>query len=113
MAKEFEPKIDLDLFFELNYAAIYESCGRDELALAQYVKAKEVNDRLPYNSPDRALLYCGLGSVLHHLGEAELSARSFLMAKKLRERNIGLDTVDTATPSPTARAQACCTRPVA
>ena len=72
MAKNYEPRLDLELFFELNYASIYESCGRDELALAQYVKAKEVNDRLPYNSPDRALLYCGLGSVFHHLGEHEL-----------------------------------------
>ena len=88
---------DQELFFALSLAAIYESCGKDELALGQYFVAKTYSDKLKYNSPDKALVYCGIGSVLHHLGHNELAARSFLNAKRIREKWVGPDTVDTAT----------------
>jgi tetratricopeptide (TPR) repeat protein len=60
---------DQELFFELARAAIFESCGKDELALSQYFAAKAYSDRLAYNSPDKALVFCGIGSTLHHLGQ--------------------------------------------
>jgi tetratricopeptide (TPR) repeat protein len=90
-------KPDAELFFEMAKGSVYESCKKDELALAQYFGAKVISDRLAFSNPDRALLYCGLGSVLCHLGNYYLSLRSYLMAKKIRERCIGGDTVETAT----------------
>ena len=88
---------EIELFFELTRGAIYESCEKDDLALGQYINTKMTSDRLPFNHPDRALVYCGLGSVLHHSGRSGLSLRCYLMAKKIRERTIGGDTIDTAT----------------
>jgi hypothetical protein len=90
-------KADVELFFEMTKGAIYESCKKDELALGQYFACKSISDRLGFNNPDRALLFCGLGSVLTHLGQYRLALRSFLMAKKIRERCIGGDTIETAT----------------
>ena len=90
-------KPDIELFFEMAKAAIYESCQKDELALAQYYSSKPFSDRLGFNNPDRALIYCGLGSVLTHLNQHSLALRSYLMAKKIRERCIGGDTIETAT----------------
>ena len=90
-------KVDAELFFEMAKGAIYESCKKDTLALAQYYNSKHISDRLGFNNPDRALVYCGLGSVLTHLGHYALALRSYLMAKKIRERCIGGDTVETAT----------------
>lgn len=90
-------KPDADLFFEMAKGAIFESCKKDSLALAQYFDSKHISDRLGFNNPDRALVYCGLGSVLTHLGNYHLALRSYLMAKKIRERCIGGDTIETAT----------------
>ena len=90
-------KADAELFFEMAKGAIYESCKKDTLALAQYYHSKHISDRLGFNNPDRALVYCGLGSVLAHLGHYALALRSYLMAKKIRERCIGGDTVEAAT----------------
>ena len=89
-------KPEIELFFEMTRGGIYESCEKDGLALGQYTYTKITSDKLPFNHPDRALVYCGLGSVLHHLGQSEVALRSFLMAKKIRERTIGGDTIDTA-----------------
>lgn len=90
-------KPDIELFFEMAKGAIFESCKKDEIALGQYFASKTIYDRLGFNNPDRALLYCGLGSVLVHLGNYRLALRSYLMAKKIRERCIGGDTIETAT----------------
>jgi tetratricopeptide (TPR) repeat protein len=90
-------KADFELFFEMSKGAVYELCKKDELALAQYFSCKVLCDRLSFNHPDRALLYCGLASALSHLGQFKLATRSFLMAKKIRERCIGGDTIETAT----------------
>jgi tetratricopeptide (TPR) repeat protein len=90
-------KPEIELYFEMTRGAIYESCEKDALALAQYYTTKIISDRLAFNHPDKALVYCGLGSVLYHSGEAEVALRCFLMGKKIRERTIGGDTIDTAT----------------
>lgn len=65
--------------------------------MGQYFQAKSFSDKLLYNSPDKALVYCGIGSVLHHLGEHTLATRAYLKAKQIREKWVGPDTVDTAT----------------
>lgn len=89
-------KPELALFFELTLASIFESCKKYKVALAQYINTRPVFDKLSFNHPDQALLYCGLGFVLHHLGEFRLATRSYLMAKRIRERCIGGDTLETA-----------------
>eukprot|EP00358_Blepharisma_japonicum_P005143 CAMPEP_0202944452 /NCGR_PEP_ID=MMETSP1395-20130829/5242_1 /ASSEMBLY_ACC=CAM_ASM_000871 /TAXON_ID=5961 /ORGANISM="Blepharisma japonicum, Strain Stock R1072" /LENGTH=590 /DNA_ID=CAMNT_0049643271 /DNA_START=270 /DNA_END=2039 /DNA_ORIENTATION=+ len=90
-------KPEIDLFFEITRGAIYQSCNKDGLALAQYFSCKASSDKLPFNHPDKALIWCGLGSVLFHLGHYSIALRAYLMAKKIRERTIGGDTVDTAS----------------
>jgi hypothetical protein len=92
-----ELKPELEFFFDLSKAAIYESSAKDELALSQYYHTRPLLEKMPFNHPDRALLYCGLGSVLYHMGHFYESTRCYLMAKQIRERTIGGDTVDTAT----------------
>ena len=90
-------RTEFDLFFEMTRGAIYESCEKDSLALGQYAQTKLISDKLPFTHPDRALVYCGLGSVLHHMENSDVALRCYLMAKKIRERTIGGNTVDTAT----------------
>ena len=68
----------LDLFFEFQMGSVYESAGRDDLALSSFLSAKNMGNKLPMNSPDRALSFCGLGMVLYNIEEWELSLRSFL-----------------------------------
>lgn len=43
---------EIELYFELSLGSVYESAGRDELALAKYLSAKEI--KLVYNHPDQA-----------------------------------------------------------
>jgi tetratricopeptide (TPR) repeat protein len=90
-------KPEAELFFEMAKGAIYESCKKDDLALGQYFSCRAISDQLNFNSPDRALVFCGLGSVMTHLGHYKLALRSYLMAKKIRERCIGGDSVEAAT----------------
>ena len=84
-----------ELFYDLSVASVYESCGKDDLALNTYMKAKTV--KLPYNHPDRAFAFCGLGSVLFHMEEQAWALRLYLQARTIREETLGGDTVDTAT----------------
>lgn len=91
--KKMRPEVEL--FFELSIASVYESAGRDELALAKYLSAKSID--LVYNHPDRAFPYCGLGSVLFHMEEPKWALRAYLKAREIREERLGGDTVDTAT----------------
>ena len=86
-----------ELFFALSIASVYESAGKDDLALQYYMNAKEVSQKLPFNHPDLAFAYCGLGSVAYHMEEPSYALRLFLKAKEIRERTLGGDTVDTAT----------------
>lgn len=55
------------LFFEYSKASIYASAGRDDYALYWYFQCKYMSDKLPYTNPDRALAYCGLGSVIYNI----------------------------------------------
>jgi tetratricopeptide (TPR) repeat protein len=84
-----------EMFFCLSVGSVYESAGKDDLALSQYMKAKDV--QLQSNHPDRAFPFCGLGSVLYHMEEPAWALRLFLKAREVREQTIGGDTVDTAT----------------
>jgi len=93
----YELRPEHDLFFDLSKAAILESWGMDELALAQYCVSLRTSERLEHTHPDKAIVWCGLGSALYHLGKHVLSLRAYLKAKEIREMYIGGDTVDTAT----------------
>lgn len=59
------------------------------------MKAKDI--KLPYNHPDIAFAFCGLGSVLYHMEEPAWALRLYLKAREIREKTLGGDTVDTAT----------------
>lgn len=83
------------LFFELSIAGVYESAGKDDLALNQYMKAREI--KLVADHPDAAFAYCGLGCVMYHMEEPAWALRLYLKAREIREATIGGDTVDTAT----------------
>jgi len=67
--------------------------------LQQYFICKGICDKLAKisYSPDRALAYCGLGSVLYELEEYALALRSYLKAREIREQFFGIEHVDTAT----------------
>jgi len=91
--KQLRPEIEL--FFELSIGSVYESSGRDEHALSQYIKSRHI--KLEYNHPDLAFSYCGIGSVLFHMNEPSWSLRAYLKAREIREDRLGGDTVDTAT----------------
>jgi hypothetical protein len=41
---------ELELFFEMSLGSVYESCGKDDIALSCYMRAKKIN--LVYNHPD-------------------------------------------------------------
>ena len=93
-----EPRLrpEEELFFLMSLGSVYESSGKDELAIAQYIRA--IGDlSLPYNHPDQAFPYCGLGSVMYHIDEPAWALRCFLKAREIREERLGGDTVDTAT----------------
>lgn len=84
-----------ELYFELTLGSIYESCGKDDIAIACYMRAKAI--KLPANHPDEAFAYCCLGSVMFHIDEPAWALRCYLKARKIREERLGGDTVDTAT----------------
>ncbi|CAI2359845.1 unnamed protein product [Moneuplotes crassus] len=86
---------EIELFFELSLGSVYESAGRDELALSKYLSAKNI--KLVYNHPDQAFPYCGIGSILFHMEEPVWALRAYLKAREIREERLGGDTVDTAT----------------
>ena len=88
-------KAEQEIFYHLSIASVYESCGKDDLALDSYMKAKNVT--ISYNHPDLAFPYCGLGSVLFHMEEPAWALRLYLKAREIREETLGGDTVDTAT----------------
>lgn len=48
------------------------------MAMTSFLNTKNIGNKLPMNSPDRALPFCGLGVVLYNIEEWELSLRSFL-----------------------------------
>lgn len=76
---------------------MYESAGRDDFALSCFITAKNIANKLPLSSPDRALPYCGLGMVLYNTEEYEWALRCYLKAREFREQLLGIETVDTAS----------------
>ena len=80
----------------MSLGSVYESGGKDEIAIARYMEAL-TDIQLPYNHPDLAFPYCGLGSVFYHVDEPAWALRCFLRAREIREERLGGDTVDTAT----------------
>ena len=97
-SKKEEPQLkkEQDMFFILSIASVYESCGKDDLALNQYIEAQNLG-LSPANHPDKAFPFCGLGSVLYHMEEPTWALRLYLKAREIRERSLGGDTIDTAT----------------
>lgn len=85
----------------MSLGSVYESAGKDLIALTCYVKAyrgnMSKNNKLAYNHPDEAFPYCGLGSVFYHMDEPAWALRCYLKARTIREDRLGGDTVDTAT----------------
>jgi tetratricopeptide (TPR) repeat protein len=92
---------EVELFFELSLGSVYESSGQDLIALSCYVRAMRSNlskeNRLPYNHPDEAFPYVGMGSVFFYMDEPAWALRCYLKARSIREERLGGDTVDTAT----------------
>lgn len=89
-------RAEQELFFFMSLGSVYESSGKDEIAISCYMKA--ISDVvLEYNHPDQAFPYCGLGSVFFHVDEPAWALRCFLKAREIRELRLGGDTVDTAT----------------
>jgi tetratricopeptide (TPR) repeat protein len=92
---------EIELFFEMSLGSVYESAGKDLIALTAYVRALRGNmskhNKLAYNHPDEAFPYCGLGSVFYHMDEPAWALRCYLKARTIREDRLGGDTVDTAT----------------
>jgi len=68
-----------ELYFELSLGSIYESAGKDDIAMSCYMHALEI--RLQHNHPDEAFAYCGLGSVLYHIDEPAWALRCYLKAR--------------------------------
>lgn len=61
----------------MSLGSIYESCNLDDIGLACYMRAIEIN--LVYkNHPDRAFPYMGLRSVMYHIDEPAWALRCFL-----------------------------------
>jgi len=87
----------IELYFEYSKASVYESAGRDDLALQHFLNARVFGNKLPTNNPDRALAFCGLGLVFYNIEEYSFALRSFLKARESRESVLGIETVDTAT----------------
>jgi tetratricopeptide (TPR) repeat protein len=67
------------LYFELSLGSIYESAGKDDIAMSCYMRA--LNIKLAKNHPDEAFAYCGLGSVLYHIDEPAWALRCYLKAR--------------------------------
>ena len=88
-------RAEIELFFEMSLGSVYESAGKDDIAMSCYNRAKKI--QLVYNHPDQAFPFCGLGSVLYHMDEPAWAVRCYLKAREIREERLGGDTVDTAT----------------
>jgi tetratricopeptide (TPR) repeat protein len=70
-----------DLFLLFSEGQVYESANREDFALQKYIQCKSLVDKLPYSAPDKAIPYCGMGSVFFNMEEYEMALRCFLMAR--------------------------------
>ncbi|KAL4463410.1 hypothetical protein ABPG72_017131 [Tetrahymena utriculariae] len=89
--------IQNEIFFEFFKGMIFQSAGRDDLALSSFFSSKVLSDKLQMDYLDKALPYCGLGGILFRVEEYNLALRSFLKAREIRELSIGADNMETAT----------------
>ena len=87
-------KENIQLFFEYSKASVYASASRDDYALYHYMECKNIGKKISDSCLDKALSYCGLGSVLYYMEEYELSLRSFLKAREIRENILELEHSD-------------------
>jgi len=88
---------EVNLFFEYAKGLVYESISRDDYALNQFLNCKSYAEKMPFNSVDRALPFCGIGSVLYKTFDYKWALRAFLKALEIRETILGPRSVDTAT----------------
>jgi len=85
------------LFFDYAKGLVFESVSKDDYALNQFITCKGYIEKMPFNSADRAIPYCGIGSVLYKTFDYKWALRSFLKALEIREKILGPQSVDTAT----------------
>mmetsp|Transcript_117281 Transcript_117281/g.203763 ORF Transcript_117281/g.203763 Transcript_117281/m.203763 type:complete len:1001 (-) Transcript_117281:18-3020(-) len=98
-------KNEVNIFFLCELASLHSAIQEDDKAAQLYWRAHSHSEQLPDNHPDKAVVWCGFGRVAFHAKQFDLAARSFARARRIRERTIGEDTVETAT---TYSNLACC-----
>lgn len=96
---------ELALFFLSELASLHSAVGEDGLAMQLLWKARSFADALPSGHPDAAIVWCGLGRVAFLAGKPDIAARALSRARRIREKTIGGDTMETAT---TYNNLACC-----
>jgi len=88
---------EVNLFFLCELASLHSAIHEDELAAQLFWYARPYSDHMPANHPDTAVVWCGIGRVAFHSKSYDIAARSMARARRIRERTIGEDTVETAT----------------
>ena len=59
---------EVDLFLDYNRGSVYCSAGRFDLALSQFINAKNTEGgRISFTNPDRSLPYMGMGEVFYEV----------------------------------------------
>jgi hypothetical protein len=96
---------EANLFFLCELASLHSAIREDELAAQLLWRARPYSDGLPSNHPDTALVWCGIGRIAYLTGDYDIAARSTARARRIREKTIGGDTVESAT---TYNNLACC-----
>merc|ERR1712187_692755 len=91
--------------FLCELASLHAALREDDLAIQLFWRARTHADALPAGHPDAAVVWCGLGRVAFHAGCQDLAARCLSKARRIREKSIGGDTIETAT---TYNNLACC-----
>eukprot|EP00927_Polykrikos_kofoidii_P067931 TRINITY_DN6335_c0_g1_i1.p1 TRINITY_DN6335_c0_g1~~TRINITY_DN6335_c0_g1_i1.p1 ORF type:complete len:1042 (-),score=149.05 TRINITY_DN6335_c0_g1_i1:44-3169(-) len=93
------------LFFVCELASLHSVLGEDDLAVQLFWQGRKHADALPRGHPDAAVVWSGIGRVAFHSGCADIAARSFARARRIREKSIGGDTMEAAA---TYNNLACC-----
>jgi len=96
---------EVHIFFLCELASLHSAIHEDEMAAQLLWGALPYSERLPSNHPDTAVVWCGIGRVTFHIGSYDIAARAMARARRIRERTIGENTVETAT---TYNNLACC-----
>jgi len=96
---------EVNLFFLCELASLHCAIHEDGLAAQLLWGARVYSDSLPSNHPDTAIVWCGIGRIAFHSGSYRLAARCLARARRIREKTIGEDTVETAA---TYNNLACC-----